>query len=580
MDPVAVDFHQTRSGEGTIGVFAQFRDKDEIKKIPGHIWKHNENLWTVPLSWASLVQLRGVFGDRLQIGESLNQLAWEVYEYRVKPCMELREAADAPWINEPKLTPLQKVGSAFMATAGRAANCDPMGSGKTPMTIVAMKTLHEQGKDIFPAVVICGNGAKYHWRNEFATWWPGIKVSVVTGGIAARRKALAEPADVYVINWEGLKGHSRLAGYGSIRLTDKQKEPKELNAMPFRTAVVDEIHRAKDPKAQQTRAAFAVCDNCEYIFALTGSLISNTPVDLWSPMRIVAKDEYPTRGAFIDRYALLSWNAFGFMDIVGLRGDTREELFKFLDPRFIRRPKEIILPELEGKLPPIRRIVDLAPKQRKAYNSLKKEMLVQLEGGTLMASNPMTRMLRLRQLAGATGVIEQDEKTGKDIVTLKDPSTKIDELVDIVEELGPDESIAVYSESKQLVKLAVDRLDKAGVAVVEYTGDIEPDTRERNRELFQEGTARVIILTYSAGSESIDLSRADTLVRLEFSWSAIKNSQAEERPVRPGRVGPLRIIDIVSFDTVDFDVIDTYGEKMDMFESVMRDEDTLRRWLS
>lgn len=580
MEPVKVDLHQAKNGRSYIGIFAHFRDKEEIKKIPGHAWKHNEDLWTLPLSWAALTQLRGVFGDRLEVGETLNQLAWEVYEGRVKPCIELRNAPDAPWVNEPELTPLQRSAVAFMAMAGQALECDPMGSGKTPITICAMKLREQMGHEVFPALVVCGNGAKPHWRDEFATWWPGKKVSIVKGSASERRKALAAEADVYVINWEGIKGHSKLAGYGSVRLTDKQKEPKELNEMRFRTLVVDEIHRGKDPKAQQTRACFSVADQVSAdggaIFGLTGSMIANTPVDLWSPGHIVCPLEFPSKVAFVDRYALLSWNAFGFMDVVGLRGDTREELFKFLDPRFIRRPKEIILPELaeNGKLKPTVRTVDLASKQRKAYDKLRKEMLVELEGGTLMASNPMTRMLRLRQLAGATGTI--DEEAGD--LTLTDPSAKLDELVEIVEELDG-EPIAVYAESKQLIRLAAARLKKAGVEAVEYTGDVVPDQREKNREAFQNGTAQVILLTYSAGAESINLSKAAVLVRLEFSWSAIKNSQAEERPVRKGRESPLRIIDIVAANTVDQIVRETYWDKLQMLEELVRDAENLKKWL-
>lgn len=587
MDPVAIDYHVHTAAPlkdaPRIGVHSQFRDKEEIKQLPGALWRHNEGLWTMPLSWAAMQQLRGVFGERLEVGETLVDMANEVYEYRIKPCLELRDAVDAPWVPDEKLTPLQKAGAAFMATACRALNCDPMGSGKTPQTIVAMKVMQElYGKQVFPCLVVCGNGAKPHWKREFEEWWPGVRVVIVTGSAHQRRKQLAEEADVYVINWEGIKGHSRLAKYGNIALTDKQKEPKELNEMTFVTGIFDEIHRAKDPKAQQTRAAYAVADEMENIFGLTGSLVANTPLDLWSPMRITAKDEYPGKSKFVDRYALMSFDTYGYLKVVGLRGDTKDELFRFLDPRFIRRPKDVILPELaeNGKLPIETRVVQLAPKQRKAYDQLRKEMIVQLEGGVLLASNPLTWMMRLRQLSGATGVVvENEDPDAKPEIDLVEPSTKIDEFMSIVDE-SDGASIAVYCESKKLAKLAVARCDKEGVLAVEYTGDVNPEERESNRERFQSGDAQVIVLTYAAGAESIDLSKAAILVRLEFSWSAIKNSQAEERPVRKGREGPLLIIDVLSESTVDFEVRETYGDKLDMLEEVMRDQEIVARWLA
>lgn len=570
--------------DGLIEVGIGTRDKDNLKLVPGARWKQAERAWTTPLTWAAFQQLRGVFGDRLYIDDTLKEMAWRVYKERVEPCMALRVAKDCEWVNgraggaDYELEPLQRAAVGFMTIAQHAFEGDPMGSGKTPITICAIRELKERGRDVFPCLIVANNGAVVHWRNEFASWWPEVNVSVIQGNVKERREAIAADADVFVINWEGLKGHTRLAGYGKIRLTDKQKEEKELNDRVYRTLVVDEVHRGKDPKAQQTRACFYLADTTYAaggnIFGLTGSLIANSPEDLWAEGHIVVPPEYPTKSTFVDRYALMSWGHFGGLKVVGLRGDTREEFHRILEPRHIRRPKELILPQLAGKLPPVTRTVDLSPKQKKAYKALKEEMLVQLEGGTLMASNPLAKMQRLRQLAGATGVVEEDGS-----VSLKEPSTKLDDLVEVLEELDGD-SVVVYAESRLLIELAAARLAKVGIDAVQYTGKVDVAERELNRIAFQEGRAQVILCTYGAGAESINLSKADALVRLEFSWSAIKNSQALERPVRPGREGPLRVIDIVAVDTVDLDVKKAFGDKLEMLEEVVRDEETMRRWLS
>jgi SNF2 family DNA or RNA helicase len=570
-EPVRIDLRE----DGLIRIDAGYHEKDNIKdSVPGARWKHKDREWVCPLSWAAFQQLRGVFKDRLQVSPQLEALAWEVYEHRVKPCLELRQASDCPSVDEPKLSPLQRACVGFLSTARQALLSDPLGAGKTPMTIRALARLQALHGDVFPAVVVAPNSVKPHWRNEFATWWPDVDVAVVTGNAKKRREILAEEHDVYVLNWEALHLHSRLAGFGSVKLSDKEKEEKELNGMPIRTVVADEAHRAKAPKSKQTRALWAVGDKAEYRFALTGTPVANTPEDLWAVMRFVSPQEYPSKAKWVERYGLMRYSPFGRMECVGLRGDTREELVRFLDPRFIRRPKNIILPDLPEKLPPTIRVVDLAPKQKKAYDSLRKEMLAELDGGVLMASNPMQRVLRLRQLAGATGEIDEEGN-----VTLKEPSSKVDDLIDVVEELGEDK-IIVWSDSRQLAEIAHARLVKEGVDAALFTGKVDPAERERNRAAFQEGDLQVLVLTFGAGAEGINLSRADAQVFLERSWSAVKNGQAEERAQRKGRVGNLRTIDIVAADTVDKDVIDTYGTKLERLEEVVRDEETLRRWLS
>lgn len=566
-------------GDGKIQVDSDYRDKALVESIPGANWRHAERTWVLPLSWASMQQLRGIFQQRLEMTDDIRELAWQTYKYRIEPCLALREAGDAPWVDEEKLSPLQRSCVGFLSTAKQALLSDPLGSGKTPMTIRALARLEETHGDVFPCVVVAPNSVKPHWRNEFATWWSDVDVSVVAGSAAKRRKALAADAQVYVINWEALKLHSRLAGYGPIRLKDKEKEEKELNEMGIRTVIADEAHRGKSPQSQQTRALWAVGDKATYRFALTGTPVANTPEDLWSIMRFVAPDEYPSKTKWIDRYGLMRYNPFGRMECVGLRGDTREELFKFFDPRFIRRPKSIILPDLPEKLPPERRLVDLPSKQRKAYDSLRKEMLAELDGGVLIASNPMQRMGRLRQLAGATGEIVTDEKTEETSVVLKEPSAKVDDLLHVIEELEEDKVI-VWAESRQLLEIAHARLEKEGFSAGLFTGAVDPAVRERNRVAFQEGDLQVLLVSFGAGAEGINLSAADAQVFLERSWSAIKNGQAEERAQRPGRVGQLRTIEIVAADTVDKAVLDTYGDKLEILEEVVRDEETLRSWLS
>lgn len=574
--------------DGRIRIEAGFRDKERVKLVPGVLWDADRREWHAPMSWAALQQLRGVFQDRLQIGPQLERLSWLVWEHRVKPCLELRDAADAPWIDEPRLSPRQRAAVAFMVTAGQALEADPMGAGKTPITIAATRHL----EDPFPMLVVCPNGVKPHWRNEYATWWDEARVAVVAGTAKKRRDAIEEVAagraQVAAINWESLVKHSRLARYGAIRMTDKDKEPKELNEIQWRTVVADEAHRAKDPKAKQTRALWAVGDPAEYRFALTGTPIANDPSDLWAIMRFVAPNEYPSKTKFLERYALMNFSYSGYLEIAGLRGEHREELFRFLDPRMIRRPKPVILPELKGKLPPVRRVVDLLPKQRKAYDSFRKELLVALDEGVLMASDPLQAFSRLRQLAAATGdevkyEIEQTEDGPKQRVTmtLKEPSSKIDELVAVLEELGDDQAI-VFAESRLLIELAAERLAKLKIPHVMFTGAIDEDEREANRVAFTESRTRVILGTYGAMAEGVNLATPESAaatIKLERSTSSIKDQQAEERGVRGQMKEPMRIIEIYAADTVDFDVANAVGEKLRMLEEVVRDEDAVRRLL-
>lgn len=575
--------------DGRIILESEYREREMIKLLPGARWDTNAQTWWCPLSWAACMQLRGIFSTDLSVGPALGAWARDERDTRVAPCLALRTAEDAD-LPYPDLYPFQRAGVLLMATAKQALNGDDMGLGKTVQGIMALEHL---GDDAYPALIVCPNSKKFDWKAEvknseliggFSKFAPHRRVVVIAGGKSARVKLIEQvrdaEADVAIINWEGLRGHTRLAGYGSLNLSDDDKTPKELNEVDFRSVIADEAHRAKDPRSKQTRALWWLGDRATYRFALTGTPVANSPEDVWSLMRFVAPAEFPTKTKFIERYALQSWNMFGGMEICGLKSETRDELFSILDPRFIRRTKAAVLPQLPPKIP-VTRTVELSPKQRKAYDQIRKEMLAELESGILVATNPLTKLTRLLQFASAYGELVDDQ------LVLTDPSCKVDALEEIVFELG-DQPALVFAESRQLIELAYKRLIRAkphglGMNVSIITGKVDPVQRVQEAEMFSSRRSRVMLMTLGAGAEGLSFPGVSTAIFLQRSFSAVKNVQAEDRIVGIGRgeegVSPL-IIDVVAADTVEERVHQIRAEKAERLEEVARDKETLKTWLA
>src|SRR5262249_7404566 len=150
-------------------------------------------------------------------------------------------------------------GVMFMSKAGSALNADEMGLGKSVQAIATLEVLNA-----FPALIVCPNSMKHSWAEEFEKWSPGRKAVVISGTPAKRKKAIEMIAsgevEVGIINYEALRTHTRLAGYGQLELADKEKEEKELNAIAFSAVVADEAHRVKEPRNKMTRALWYVGD--------------------------------------------------------------------------------------------------------------------------------------------------------------------------------------------------------------------------------------------------------------------------------------------------------------------------------
>lgn len=569
---------------GRIEFQTTYRDRERMKLIPGARWDTYAQTWWAPISWATCVQARGVFGEELQVGAQLGAWARNERETRITPCLELRNADDASLarVTDERLRPFQRAGIKFLATSRQALCGDDMGTGKT---LAGILTLEEIGDDAFPALVVCPNSMKFIWEAEYANWASHRRVVVIHGGKNARVKQIQALRDgeynVGILNWEGLRGHTRLAPFGSIRLSETDKEEKELNEISFRSVIADEAHRAKEPKAQATRALWWLSKDAENRIALTGTPIANSPEDAWAIMHFVSPEEFSGKSSFIDRYALKSWNMFGGLEIVGLKSETKDELFSILDPRFIRRTKAQVLPQLPPKTY-VTRTIELSPKQRKAYDTLRKEMLVELDSGILIATNPLTKIIRLLQLASAYGQLEEDGS-----VTLTDPSCACDALEEIVEELG-DQRAVVFAESKQLINLAHKRLVRAkphgpGLDVSLITGDVDPGARDSALRDFTSGRSKVMLMTLATGGTGLSFPGCSTAIFLQRSFNAVHNLQAEDRIDGIGRGVegvPSTIIDVIALDTMQERVHEVRAEKAEMLEEFVRDEERLRAWLS
>lgn len=580
-----------------IVVTTQWNERELIKQVPSARWDPTEKHWSLNLTWTACVQLRGVFGAMLTVGDALTAWAWK-QKTRVDFLMSLRGALDldkfgGELVTDDALYPFQAVGATFIRLAREALLGDEMGTGKTVQVLAAIESM----PDALPALVVCPNSVKQSWREHTITWTsasPFVVAGTATQRLKILQDAAADPGAIVIVNYESMRLLSRLAPYGSVRLKrcracDPRGEetltasrcevhPKPLNQIPFRTVVIDEAHRIKDPTSKQTRAVWAVAHGgtVSNRWPLTGTPLANHPGDLWSILHAMSPRDFPTKTHFVDRYCLQSWNAFGGLDIVGINPATRTEFFSLLDPRFRRMQKAVVLAQLPPKVRSVR-FVDMSPRQSKAYRELENGLGTITPGGPLFATNALTQRVRLMQFASATCNVQTN---GSDVidewdVELTEPSSKIDELMDVLAELG-DKQVVVCAQSRKLIELAAARLTAAGKSHGLITGKIPEYERQLNLRQFQESRLQYLLFTVQAGGVGLTMTAADTIVFLQRSDSMIDNKQAEDRVHRIGseRHESIHVIDIVTRDTVEERQVEMLHEKFLRLDEITRDRVT------
>jgi SNF2 family DNA or RNA helicase len=572
-----------------------WRYKELCKSLPGASWSPKDQVWRAPLSWTTCLALRSTFRDGLTVGPALTEWATNELNTRINPSNAFRELETAD--GDEDLFPHQRAGVQFLKTARRALLADEPGLGKTAQAIRALKAIQDSGEEVFPILIVCPNTLKKNWAREFARWWPGVKTQVIKGTSTQRKKQFESGADIYIINWESLRSHSRLSGYGSIALvhckacgglneavteTRCEVHPRELNNIDFKAVVADEIHRSKDPKSKQSRALWSATGNAQIRFALTGTPIANNVVDLWSILHWLSPQDWPSKTKWIDRMIDIMLNAFGGMMVIGVKPMMQDEFYKSVNPVMRRMLKKVVLPHL----PPIvneRRDIEMSPKQKKAYEQMRDTMIAELESGdALTAPSILTQTTRLLQFASSYADMVVDESTGEIKTVLTEPSCKVDSLMDDISngDFG-DDSVAVCAVSRQLIEILSAAMTKAKIPHGLITGAQTEDERQKAVDDFQEGRIKWILFTAQAGGVGITLTTARRLVMLQRPWSLVDHKQALDRVHRIGSEihDSILIMDYVTEGTIEERVLQVLETKSDNFEQIVRDKDQLMKLL-
>jgi SNF2 family DNA or RNA helicase len=578
------------------------------EQIPGCNYDKADGIWRVDLSWPAYACLREVWGSQpLDIRPSLakyGEACWQGVQERYAMRQELdapphiaREIDAIEKGAERKLFLPQRGGTAWLVRWRRDILGDPQGNGKTPMVIRALQVLEQRGQGGgLPAVVVAPGAALYNWKREFDRWAPELKVSVVDGTALRRRRALEEPADVYVMAWSSVRTHTRLARYPGVAFArcpehggqDPKTTPgrcdlheKELNRKGFRiqTVIADEAHRMQDARSKQTRAVWWLAHHAENFWAVTGTMIGDTINDLWPILHGIDPRAWPSRSRYLDLFAIKEYAWHGGMEVLDIRPDTARTFHSLVQPLIRRIPKEIARPWQPPRLDPVFRYPEMPPAQARVYKQLRKELLADLEPSTIVPANSGVLFSRLCQMAVSTVEVTHGEDAQgftTDLVRMTAPSSKADDLLDFIMD-EPTDQLVVAANSPQLIELMTGYIGKFKITSSRIVGGMTSMEKDSAAEMFQRGDVQVCFIN-AAGSEAITLTAASTIFFAQPDPVFRSREQKIGRVDRIGQEKAVRVIYSITPHTVEEGLFQLGEEKAERVMNVTRDADLLR-WI-
>lgn len=467
----------------------------------------------------------------------------------------------------------QEDGARMIAAVGSALICDDPGTGKTLTTLLGLMQLRADGK-LDPAraiLVVAPNSVVDNWVRECHTWTP-FRAKAWRGTPEQRRRLLQTTGhwDVYVV------------GYGTVRTdADHTGRHTPLHELHPQAVVVDECHWIKNPSAARTKAVAKLCRRADSVTALSGTPITHHAGDLHPVLRAMASAVYPSRERFMARYLEIAPGDYSDT-VLGISERREPELRASLRGSYRHLAKADVLSELPPKVYSVRD-VELPAAARKAYDSMERDMIAELENGDEMpAMNVMTQLLRLLQLACASADVTRTTETvdtefgpeerERVHVHLREPSWKVDELMSVLDE-RPGQHVLAFAPSAQLMRLCGERAAKAGYRVGYVIGGQKPAERTAAVDSFQAGELDLICATTAAGGVGLTLTAASTVVFVQRPWSFVEASQAEDRAHRMGSEVHecIEIIDIVAKNTIDSKVRRVLREKSAALAELLED---------
>lgn len=628
-----------------LGARTGYAARSVLKEVPGALWSAVARCWTYPLAYPSALAL-GEAAKRL--GETITPTAeaaeWVQAEMKAWGVLSAESARLVPETEAVEgFFPHQVQCARWLSLPGAKGgrlDTSQTGSGKTRASLRAAWECWSQGETGI-LLVSTLMAVKHGWRSEVAAVsgllpLPGGQkwqvFSLPNGAaIGKRRTILAEAAAaseaaggvgvVLLTNHEQLRTHSRLSGYGDIALrrcpkcggvragedvvteAKCQAHDKELNKLDYVAVVYDECHRMMEPKAQLTRAAWAIADRAPRTWGLTGTPGSRSVMEnTWALQRLVYGKGWPSKSSWTKYFAECGYSSLGFWEVGRLRAERSEEFQKTYSSLSRRVLKDQVLdlpPLLRGGT--LERFIPMTGEQLTAYNTMRDELWLKVAEGEVTAANMLVQVGRLTMLANATGIPGPDygkllgyklNAEGQSVpvynaeMKLRMPSNKVTALVDMIASGDLDEGAVFQFVHPDLLYMLRNALvEKKVISRAEEFGVIAGDVSEAQRGMaidrFQSGKMRYIAFTVAAGGAGITLTRAPVMVAVERPWSPIQWAQAQDRVHRIGSEihDKVSIIDLITDNSVELRQMERFRDNSLNLEDVVRDKDRVKELL-
>ena len=409
---------------------------------------------------------------------------------------------------------------------------DDMGLGKTLETIAYIHCI----KPDKPTLIVAPSTLIYNWQREIERFLPDSKYLLINGAKDERTDLIQKVGEYEFV----------ITSYPLLR-----RDINQYKYIEFSFCVIDEAQYIKNRKTMNAISVKKI--QAKHKFALTGTPIENSIMELWSIFDFIMPGYLGTARSFGERFLNVSDDA-----------EISETLRNIIRPFVLRRLKKDVLSELPEKIETTM-TAELSREQKAIYQvyveKVRNEAIDALaSGGGRMSI--LTGILRLRQICCHPELFVSGQKL---------TSGKLELLKDVVKTaLAGGHRILIFSQFRKMLDIIENELAQQGISAFAITGDVPIQERVDICERFNCGEKKVILVSLKAGGTGINLTGADTVIHYDPWWNPAVTDQATDRAYRIGQTRAVQVIKLASHGTIEEKILRLESKKRALADDIIK----------
>lgn len=410
---------------------------------------------------------------------------------------------------------------------GRALLADDQGLGKTIQALYWVRKIPRYR----PVVIVAPASMKWTWQIEAAMHF-NMRTEVLEGNRPKHNMRL--PGEIVILNYDILASWL----------------PCLLRHRPA-VVIFDEVHYLKSPNAKRTRAAGKLVQYAASVLGLSGTPITNRPIEFWSTLNLIRPDLFPDHSEYAweyckPRHTRWGWKFDGAANMGKLHRILTRECM-------IRRLKREVLPELPDKQ---RHMVgfQLNSHAAKEYRKAEHDFLNWLKELSPARHARAKKSPALTKVGYLLRLVAQ---------------LKLNWTIKWVEdflETHPDQKLVGLT----MHTFVIDKLKERFPNSVIIDGRVTGRKRTDAVRLFQTNRrVRLLFGNWKAAGVGITLTAAHNAASLDFPWTPGDLVQGEDRIHRIGQKKKVVIHYLVALNTIEEKLMRILQRKAEVLDAVL-----------